>query len=238
MRVLVTRTQPEADRLASRVRARGDEVVVWPAFTIAPLVPTVAEIAAARAAQIVILVSANAVRFGLPHLACRSPAQRFATVGASTQALLRDAGIVALAPASEGANGLLALPELRDVAGLDVAIVRGRGGLASVDESLRRRGAHVHVVTVYERLPAATALLANEAPFAAICTSSGEALAGVASALAAGNLRVTDDAMLIVPSPRVATLAAATAAVARLRIVDAGSASDAATLAVLDGGRS
>jgi uroporphyrinogen-III synthase len=233
MRVLVTRTEPAATRLAAAMRARGHDSVAWPALAITPVVPPSAHVAAARRAGVAIFVSVHAVRCGL-HLLAALPSRQCLAVGAATAAALREAGVAAVAPAAgEGAEALLRRPALVAVAGADVAIVRGEGGLDVLERELALRGARVHVLEVYRRAPAAASALASQPAFDAVCVGSGDGLRVVVAALAAGHLRVNAGALLVVPSARVAAAARADPACAALRVVDAGAAGDAAVIAAL-----
>jgi uroporphyrinogen-III synthase len=156
--VLVTRPEHQAQRLCRLIEAEGGAAVRYPALVIAPR----PDRAAVRAAigptdryDLVIFVSANAVRYGADFLEQRRDL-RLAAVGHATAAVLDAAGFgVALVP-SEGADSeaLLAMPELAHVSGQRVLIVRGAGGREFLAEVLRSRGAQVQYAEVYTRKPA------------------------------------------------------------------------------------
>ena len=102
--------------------------------------------------DLVIFVSANAVRFGADMLDQRRDL-KVAAVGQATAAALNAAGYrVSLMP-SEGADSeaLLAMPQLAHMAGQRVLIVRGTGGRELLSEVLTARGAQVQYAEVYTR---------------------------------------------------------------------------------------
>jgi len=106
-----------------------------------------------------IFVSVNAVRHGLPLLrSLLSGRCSVVGVGEATNAALREAGITPITvPESVEASseGLLQLPQLaeREVVGRDAIIVRGEGGRELLAQTLRQRGARVHYIQVYRRVP-------------------------------------------------------------------------------------
>jgi uroporphyrinogen-III synthase len=87
-------------------------------------------------------------------------------------------------------EGLLALPALQQVQGLDIGLVTAPGGRGEIAPVLQARGAHVLRADVYARDPVALAPRALQqldevdAPLA-LALSSGEALQRVLAALPA-----------------------------------------------------
>jgi len=156
--VLVTRPEHQAHHLCQLIEAEGGAPVRYPALLIRPR----ADRAAVRAAigpadryDLVIFVSANAVRFGADFLENRRDL-RLATVGQVTAAALNAAGYrISLMPA-EGADteALLAMPQLAHMSGQRVLIVRGVGGRELLADALVQRGALVQLAEVYTREPA------------------------------------------------------------------------------------
>jgi uroporphyrinogen-III synthase len=102
-----------------------------------------------------IFVSRNAVEQSLPLLPeGRLPAEPgLAAVGAATARALEDAGRAPdLVPAGRfDTESLLALPELHELRGRRVLIVRGMGGRALLRDTLAERGADVAYAEVYRR---------------------------------------------------------------------------------------
>jgi uroporphyrinogen-III synthase len=101
LRVAITRAQPEADRTAARVRARGAEAIVAPLLTIVPCgYDTNTE-----GAQAIIFTSTNGVR-AFPD--ARGARERLVlTVGDATAAAAREAGFVDVRSADGDANALV-----------------------------------------------------------------------------------------------------------------------------------
>ena len=75
-------------------------------------------------------------------------------MGATTAAALRRAGVAGpLYPQRMDSEGLLALPELERVSGLDIGLVTAPEGRSHLTLSLQRRGARVLRADVYDRVP-------------------------------------------------------------------------------------
>ncbi len=156
--VLVTRPEHQAGHLCQLIEAEGGAAVRYPALAIRPR----PDRAAVRAAvgptdryDLVIFVSANAVRFGADILGERRDAP-IAAIGQATAAALNAAGYrVSMMPA-EGADSesLLSLPQLALMSGQRVLIVRGSGGLNLLHDAMTARGAQVQYAEVYTREPA------------------------------------------------------------------------------------
>lgn len=156
--VLVTRPEHQAEHLCKLIEAEGGAAVRYPALSIRPR----ADRAAVRAAigpadrfDVIIFVSANAVRFGADLLSQQRDLP-IAAIGPATAAALNGAGFrVALMPA-EGmdSESLLALPKFQHLNGQRVLIVRGTGGRELLAEALTARGATVQYAEVYTREPA------------------------------------------------------------------------------------
>jgi len=82
------------------------------------------------------------------------PGLQLAAIGAATARVLAGHGLrVSLVPGQESydSEGLLALPELVDMSGRRVLILRGEGGRELLAEELRGRGAQVDYAEVYRR---------------------------------------------------------------------------------------
>lgn len=141
--------------------------------------------------------------------------QAWVAVGAGTALALRRAGAGDIqSPERMDSEGLLALPALRGVQGLDVGLVTAPGGRGVIAATLAGRGAHVLRANVYERVPVApspravAALRALDAP-AWLLLSSGEALEHVLAALPADALARLRTASVVAASERLARLARA-----------------------------
>lgn len=151
---------------------------------------TRAALRVALAASRVIFTSPAAVRFAAQLATLRRKrGQVFLAVGAATASALRRAGVEAVvSPRRMDSEGLLALPELQALRGLDVGLVTAPEGRDVLVPALRRRGARLLRADVYRRVPVAIApaamrrLAQADAP-ACVALSSAAALDAVLSAL-------------------------------------------------------
>src|SRR5690606_19438040 len=97
------------------------------------------------------------VQFGMPRLlqaVGKVPSTlRFAAIGPVTAAELKKFAIDdTLIPNGRfDSEAMLALPEMHDVAGKNIMIVRGVGGREVLAETLRQRGARVEFAECYRR---------------------------------------------------------------------------------------
>lgn len=164
-----TRPLDVAEGLARRCRALGATVLTAPVLDIRPLP---AQHPAMRSAEsrlsrlahydTVIFVSANAVRHGLAvvdRLDGGWPeCVQCLAIGDTTRRMLGERGIVALQAAGARMNteALLELPQLQQLSGRRMLIVRGLGGRTRLASALRERGAEVDYAEVYQRLKSGT----------------------------------------------------------------------------------
>ncbi len=157
--VLVTRPEQQAERLCALLEAEGAVAVRLSAIDIKP-VPGAHDFDAGPMASppfdLAIFTSTNAVRFGAALLE-RLPGAELAAIGPATARALAAAGRpAAVIPAGRyDSEGLLAHPQLSNVAGRRVLIVTGMHGRELLREELARRGAQVDIAPVYRRDPAA-----------------------------------------------------------------------------------
>lgn len=154
--VLVTRPSHQSDGLCDLIQRAHGRPVRFPALEIlGPSDKHVAReaLAAARHADLLIFVSANAVQYAFPLLPQQLPLDvQVAAVGKATAQALREAGLdPTLIPDRMDSEGLLALPQLQQVAGRRVFILRGNGGRELLFDTLSARGAQVQQVEVYRR---------------------------------------------------------------------------------------
>lgn len=142
-------------------------------------------LAHALAADIVLYTSPNAVAAAA---ALRSLKPRrgqvVLAVGSGTRRALRRHGVDAGAPSRMDSEGLLAMPELADVAGRRIGLVTGRGGRGVLAPALRKRGAEVLRADVYARVALSLAphaleklrLALTDTRYVLLPLSSGEGL--------------------------------------------------------------
>ncbi|MGY0560578.1 uroporphyrinogen-III synthase [Luteimonas sp. A277] len=170
----------------------------------------------ALGATIAIFTSPAAVHAaaGMVPLVPRSGQLRVA-VGATTAAALRRAGVVEpLYPQRMDSEGLLGLPTLTNVAGLDIGLVTAPEGRSFLTESLQARGARVLRADVYDRVPVAPApqaltrlrALSTGTPLV-LALSSGLALEMLVDSLPADIIERLRGALVTAASARLVELA-------------------------------
>ncbi len=154
--VLITRPAAQAQVFAEAVQQAHGRPVCFPTLEIlGPADKAAAQAALAQLDQtdLVIFTSANAVQYAFPLLPERIPLDlSIAAIGKATAAALEQAGLApTLTPQQPDSEGLLALPDLQQVAGQRILIVRGNGGRTMLRQTLSARGATVHYAEVYRR---------------------------------------------------------------------------------------
>jgi uroporphyrinogen-III synthase len=158
--VLVTRPAEQAENLCALIRQAGGEPILFPTVSIEASVHSKqARTRLAESWDILIFISRNAVKFAralLPDEQLPPPPPAgplIAAVGAATAAALKAAGRPPdLIPNHHfDSEGLLELPELTDVRGRRVLIVRGEGGRPMLGDTLSQRQAEVAYAEVYRR---------------------------------------------------------------------------------------
>lgn len=152
LHLLVTRPEHQAAPLCQLIEAQGGHATAFPTIVIeaidhpTAILPTTIDI--------VIFISANAVEFGLPHLASLPASTEFAAVGNSTAQALTTHGLTAsIVPQQQfDSEGLLAHPKLQDIKDKQIVIVRGETGRDFLGNSLQQRGATVTYLPCYRRV--------------------------------------------------------------------------------------
>ncbi len=154
--VIITRPQRQAAALAQKVANVGATPIIWPAIVILPPLDRAAldrAHATLASYDIAVFVSANAVEFGAPDPRAWPPSLRIFAPGLGTAEALAGVGLMGaqIPRTTFDSEGLLALPDLHDVAGRRVVIFRGQAGRELLGDTLRQRGAHVDYVSCYRR---------------------------------------------------------------------------------------
>jgi uroporphyrinogen-III synthase len=215
--VLVTRPENQSSGLCRLLQAQGADTYRLPAVDIL-------EHAAGRERlkalsnladfDLVIFVSANAVRFGAQVLSQRRDLT-LAAIGPATARALNQAGYrVGIVP-DHGfdSESLLVHPQLTHLHGSRILLIKGTGGRNVLAAELARRGAAVEAVEVYERIqaqPSALAVNQIESLFAGgqirLITATSVQIAVSLWNLAPASLqKYFATAVWVVPSERVAT---------------------------------
>ncbi|BBI98599.1 uroporphyrinogen-III synthase [Ferrigenium kumadai] len=217
LKIAVTRPSDQAVQLAQHIEQSGGVPLLFPLLEIeaAEITPTLSEqLSRLSQSDLAIFISPNAVQYGMAALRAAGvpfpSALKIATVGQGSARALRELGIADIIAPTErfDSEGLLALPDLQDVAGRRVMIFRGNGGRELLGDTLAARGAEVEYVECYRRSKPAQdgAALLAAAPDAITVTSS-EALGYLWQMLDEQARSVLRDTPLFVPHARIAELA-------------------------------
>lgn len=198
--ILVTRPAGLAGGLAALVERAGGRPVLFPAIEIVPLPQS----KPVQRYDSVIFVSPSAIEHGARWLG--AGVKTFA-VGAGTA---QRGGKAVIFPASGAdSEALLTLPELAEVSGKRILIVRGEGGRSLLGDTLAGRGAKVEYAECYRRVrPDADPAPLLAAWVDAVTVSSSEALENLFVLLGEDGGRRLRETPLFVPHPRVAERAA------------------------------
>ena len=210
--VVVTRPVGDAGAFVRRARALGAHALRLPGTALRALA---APPSPRPACDLWIFTSPAAVRHAFTGAGLRIDGAPAFAVGTGTRRALARHGIEATAPSERAdSEGLLALPQLAEVAGRRIAVVGAPGGRGLIAAQLHRRGAEVVPLHVYQRVPPRwtrrqlDALGAAPEPLLTLL-SSGEALANLAQRLPAPLFARLRSGWLVVSSERLAGLAAA-----------------------------
>ena len=221
MRIWVTRTEPGAERLATRLADRGYAVFKAPVLDIEP---AAAPPPPRGCFDFVLFVSAHAVTQAFANgWIGRRGIGVIAGIGRSAEAALRQHGVE---PGLAGlANAVDAVAKLQSPPSRTL-VVKGEGGRDLVQNWLRARGGTVVEWDVYRRVPTTPAVHGQQVDV--IVAASGEGLPTI------GRIWFADGRSagvpLLVPSARVAEVAAACGFE---NVVETGGASDQMVLATL-----
>jgi uroporphyrinogen-III synthase len=216
--VLVTRPRQQAAALVQAIRAAGGGVFEFPALEIeaVPRDALSAALAHLAHADIAIFISPNAAQFGMAAIRAGgriAPSTEVFAVGPGTTRALQEQKVTqVITPPGQDSEALLALPQLQDVAGKRVVIVRGVGGRALLADTLRARGADVHFMECYRRTcPQADAspLLARwqAGGIDAVTVTSAETLHNLAALLGEAGAPLLAATPLFAPHEKIAEAA-------------------------------
>lgn len=154
--VVVTRPARQAAGFAQKLAALGATTVIFPAIVILPPSDrTALDCAHAHLSDydLAFFVSANAVEYGAPIQGGWPQGLAAFAPGPATAEALAAVGVgnVRIPATTMDSEGLLALPELLDVAGRRAVIFRGEGGRDLLGDTLLARRASVDYVNCYQR---------------------------------------------------------------------------------------
>ena len=190
--IAITRPIDQAKKLAALITEAGATPILFPLIEITPLSDYSqfdAVIANIADYDWAIFISSNAVQNGMPRLIKQTakigiPSNlQFAAIGPVTASELQSFGVkeVLIPNVRFDSESLLALPEMTNVAGKKILVVRGVGGRDVLADTLRARGAQVTFAECYQRINPQTNcnLLANlysENKLQGIVITSSEAM--------------------------------------------------------------
>lgn len=211
--VLITRARHQAHELKGEIEKAGGNAFLFPAIDIVGRDIDVIgrELAALPEPDIVIFVSGNAVAFGLA--AVKGKRAKLAAVGPATRDAIEAAGLPVDIYPEDGfdSESLLKHGALRDVRDKNIVIVRGQSGRGLLARTLEKRGANVHYLRVYERVPHEPTLAdledledaLDQRRIRFVTVMSVETLASLVRILPARCLGLLRDSTLVAPSTRV-----------------------------------
>ncbi len=213
LRVLVTRPKAQAQSLVQQINGLGGRAILLPLLDISAREnPALLhqQLAHLSDFDLAIFISPNAVQYGMQAIAAAhaSLPKKVATIGASSAQSLHDFGVhnVLVPTQQSDSEALLALPELSDMQGQRVMILRGEGGRELLGDTLKARGAEVEYASCYQRSAVAVSAadLLRDPPDVITITSS-EALTSLRAQLDAQLAILATP--LLVPHARIAKLA-------------------------------
>jgi uroporphyrinogen-III synthase len=154
--VLITRPAGKADQLLASLDQLAIPYLYQPLIT-TQLVPLKTKaITLLQQADYVVFVSVSAVSCLQQQYDCTQLKAPLIAVGTTTATVLEKcSGQAVLVPADQRSEGLLALSPLQQVAGKNIVIVRGNAGRELIKKGLQQKGALVHYVESYRRVPLA-----------------------------------------------------------------------------------
>lgn len=155
--VLVTRPRGQAESLCRLIEEAGGRPLAVPTIEIQPVAdPGPARALLAERWDLMVFTSRNAVELALALEGDGTwpGADRLAAIGRATAAALKAAGRAPdlVPPERYDSETLTAMPELSEMSGRRVLIVRGEGGRTLLRDVLTQRGAEVRFAEVYRRV--------------------------------------------------------------------------------------
>jgi uroporphyrinogen-III synthase len=153
--VLVTRPEQQATPLCRLLEAQGAITLRLPAIDIKPILTSRARIGGLDTFDIILFTSANAVRYGASALQQRRGFALAAIGPATARALSEFRYDVTIKPqGGYTSEALLAHPRLEHLTGQRILLIKGVAGRQMLEQELKRRGAKVVAIDVYQRVPA------------------------------------------------------------------------------------
>ncbi|MCL6268375.1 uroporphyrinogen-III synthase [Sansalvadorimonas sp. 2012CJ34-2] len=158
LNVLVTRPQPQADKLARHLSKLGAEPVVMPMVEIEPIytqssLPPDSPLSDISQFDKVVVVSIPSAEQTFSLKPANANSADWFTPGLSTAKALSRFGIEASCPETAfTSEALLALPALQNIAGQRILLLKGEGGRDLLENELTIRGGKVSSLELYRRV--------------------------------------------------------------------------------------
>lgn len=235
---LITRPAGKADNLLASLDNDGIAYLYQPLITTAQVGLKTQDLPLLQQADAIIFVSVSAVSCLQNQVeAAALTAPLFAVGQTTAMALQRWLAREVIVPEDQRSEGLLQLPQLQQVSGKTVAIVRGNAGRELIKQGLVWRGANVRYIQSYKRqpLPLDGALLCQQwqqAGIRCIVATSNEILQQLFSLVPTAQLPWLQQRDWILVSPRMQDSALALG-IAPENITLAVNANDSALLAAI-----
>lgn len=152
--VLNTRPQAQADKLTQKIAELGGKSILLPLLEIAPITKPTEQASPFPLIDIVIFISANAVKYGAEFLKSNWQTEPLiAAIGQSTatQLTLHQLPVDIIAPNSDSTS-LTTHPRLQNISNKTIAIVKGLGGRQILQNFIKKNNARLITFDVYQRL--------------------------------------------------------------------------------------
>ncbi|MEO1957330.1 MAG: uroporphyrinogen-III synthase [Methylophilaceae bacterium] len=157
--VAITRPTNQAKKLTQSIEAAGGNIIPFPLIEITALADytqfkqVIAEI---NDYDWILFISSNAVQNSMPKLIKQGIPKRlqFAAIGPTTAKMLKGFGFdkVLIPKERFDSESLLSLPDMQNIQGKKVMLVRGVGGRDVLANTLTQRGATVAFAECYQRI--------------------------------------------------------------------------------------
>ena len=152
LKILVTRPIHQSESLCNLIESQGGDAVKLPVIQIVDCNNNWQNYDFNNF-DMAIFISSNAVEKSLSNIILPAKLQLFAVGKSTATTLLQKFGLTALCPAPPfNSETLLLMPQLQMLINKQIVIFRGKGGRELLAESLRKRGANVQYISVYQRL--------------------------------------------------------------------------------------
>ena len=212
LRILITRPEENAQRLAEQISNYGAKTVIFPLLETQQANQAPDTLNDLEAYDMMIFVSRSAARYIWPFVPKGIPESiKVAVVGDGTrQELIKHGRHPDLMPVDNqfDSEGLLALEDLEDVQDSHILIVRGQNGREKLHEVLTERGAKVSYAEVYQREFCKRALTPEVLDVDVIVITSSQALEHLVNlASQAGLADILMEKTLVLIHPRIANVA-------------------------------